>query len=252
MIKFILPLLFITNTMAAIVDDYNEKEIFAPLTPREQNELRNLDQSILKDFNDQLGIMGDAYSTQKDKHRLSFAYMLSHDYEDFMKAQTVELQTMHKLSGLTQTWLSFQFKKTSAKFSAITSGQSSLSSNPNAEGNIDRLDQQQDLMLLGVGLGYRFKIFSRAFKSDRFFEMLAAYFNYATNSDEATSYDYKGFGYNADYGIHYRSGESFFYGAKFSYTIAELKRPAIADETRSERVLNFGFLTMGFEMGYFF
>ena len=252
MIKLILPLFFITNAFAVAVDDYNEKEVFAPLSASEQNELRNLDQSILKDFNDQLGIMGDAYSTQKDKHRLSFAYMISHDYEDFTKTQTIEVQTMHKLSGLAQTWLSFQFKKTNAKFSAVSSGQATTSSNPNAEGNIERLDHQQNLTLMGVGLGYRFKIFSRAFKSDRFFEMLAAYFNYATNSDEATELDYKGFGYNADYGIHYRAGENFFYGAKFSYTVAELKRAAIADETRDERVLNFAFFSMGFEMGYFF
>lgn len=244
--------LFITNALAVTVDDYNENEIFSPLSKREQAELQSLDQSTLKNFNDTLGIMGDDYNTQDDKNRLSFAYQFSHDYEDFMKVQTVELQYMRELEGLTNTWLAFQFRRTSAKFSAISDGQASLSSDPNAEGNINRQDQTQSLMLVGMGLGYRFKVFTQAFNSDRFFEMVTAYFNYATNEDETLGANYKGFGYTADYGIHYRSGPSFFYGGKFTYTISEVKRAAIGNESRDERVLNFGFLSLGFELGYFY
>lgn len=249
----LLTFLMISPTAFAVsIDDYNEEEIFAPLSQKEQAELKSLDQSTLKNFNDTLGIMGDEYNTQDDNNRLSFAYQFSHDYEDFTKVQSIDLQYMHKLSGLSGTWLALQVRHTNAKFSAVSDGQVSQSTNPNAEGNIKRQDQKQMLTIAGLGLGYRFKIFTQALESDRFFEMVTAYLNYAVNSDDALGESYKGYAYTADYGIHYRSGPSFFYGGKFTYTIAELHREAIGTESRKERNLNFGFLSLGFELGYFY
>jgi len=105
---------------------------------------------------------------------------------------------------------------------------------------------------MGLGAGYRFRALSSQFFTDRFFENISVFGNYMFHSDGTNQEKYKGYGYTAEYGLNYRSSKKLFYGGKLSYNWAMVERAPIDDESLSARSLVFGWLTFGFELGYYF
>lgn len=233
-------IIFISFFLASLVAHSQTDE----LSQNEKAILRGERGGIYRDFNDKFGYFNDGFNIAEDKNRFSFSYHMGSKFEDPMSNQTLEVAYMKKLS---QAWLVLNARKTRAKFDSISSGQKSLSSNPEAEGNITRASDIQSLMLLGGGIGYRFNSFK-----DRFYETISATLNYATNHDEVTGKNYKGFALVTDFGIHYRSAKDFFYGGKFSYYLVELQREKDELTSYKERSMNLSFLTFGFEIGYFY
>ena len=216
------------------------------LTPgqlRENKEVFLFNESIL--IEDQGGYTEASY-TGTDRNRFSIGYHLSSNYQDPGEISSLEILFSRQLQGYTEPWISFMVKRTSAQYDALAEEINS------ANGNIRRSGSDQSFTTVGLGGGYRFKTFSKAFGFDRLFETLDAYLTYNVHLDGADDTNYQGFGLQTDYGLHYRAAESFFYGGKLSYNITTVEREKKDDEKLIDRSLVFGWLSLGFEIGYYY
>lgn len=225
------------------------------LSPKElkSNEEVYLEkESMIRDVNEETGIMTDYYYTRRDSGRLSIAYHTSHDYEKFSKLYSIDVQLMMKTNSYKDTWYGLQLKRTVAQYNALADELETETGNANADANIQRRDAQQSMTIVGAGAGFRFNILSDFFDSNRVFEHLMAYGNYIFHLDGKTSEQYRGFGATMEYGLHRRVGESFFVGAKLSYNLASLERAKKDDEDKIDRSLVFRWTSIGIEFGYYY
>jgi hypothetical protein len=253
--KLIIPILLISNTLYA--QTYKEREREVLLTPTEAKSLRS-DQvnqhpeiylhsdSILQERNVDTGMYSDSYYTANDQSRFSASVSFSQDYEDPSKVYTVDMIYLNKFNNdYEDMWWGLQLKRTTAKHNAIAEDTTATNGSLRAE-------NQQFFTIVGAGLGHRFKTLSEVFDTDRVFETINVYMNYVFHLDNTDTKQYQGYGYTAEYGLHYRSNESLFYGTKLSYNWAQVERPAESDEKLLARSLVFGWLNIGFEIGYYF
>jgi hypothetical protein len=209
--------------------------------------------SILEDFNEDTAIYDDAHFTGREFNRLSFSFHFSHDYEDFSKVTSVEAQYLMRVNHYRDTWWGLMFKRTTGKYSALAEEFTGTGSGgANANSSVFRYDNQQTFTSIGFGAGYRFKFLSNWNKSERVFEKVAAFLTYNLHNDSTDKLDYTGWGYTADYGLHYRSSKKFFWGGKISYNFAAVVREAISTEDKPDRSLVFGWTSLAFEMGYYY
>lgn len=203
--------------------------------------------SVLEGFDKSEGIAIDAYSTAKDKTRISLAANFSFNLEDLLRIQAYDFTYSSRLSNsYRQYWWNFQFRSVAAKFSAI------------AEDNVNNIQagrsgSNQNFTIVGLGIGHRFRAFTGSLSNHRFFETINVFGNYVAHSDSSSEDKYQGYGYNADYGISYRASRSLTYGLKFSYNWVATTRSAENDnETLAQRSLVFGWGMFGVELGYYF
>jgi hypothetical protein len=197
------------------------------------------------------GLYADDYYTANDNNNFFLSYQFSSDYEDTNKVTSLEIGYQYKLSGFTDMWFTTTLKRTIAKYDAIAEELDS-SSDPDADGNVTRFDSQQSFSTIGFGVGYRFRALTDLIKNDRFFETCYALLNYNAHLDNKTATKYNGFGMNMDYGLHYRSSNTFHYGFKLSYNVIPVVREAKDDEKKQDRSLVFGWTALGFEVGYYY
>ena len=113
-------------------------------------------------------------------------------------------------------------------------------------------DSKNSVSGLGLGVGYRFKLLLDFFSTEDTFESIDVYANYIRMNDSFTEQDYAGYGLTTNYGIHKRVNTSFFYGGKFSYNLAAVKREKLGDESERNRSFALGWLSLALEMGFFF
>jgi hypothetical protein len=104
----------------------------------------------------------------------------------------------------------------------------------------------------GLGVGYRFKLLMEFFPTEDVFESIDVYVNYLTLNETFINRNYQGYGLTTNYSIHKRSSSKYFYGGKFSYNVASVTRAAIGDESKSDRSFALGWLSVAFEMGFFY
>lgn len=204
--------------------------------------------SILEEVDKEDGVVLDAYQTANDSSYLSLGASFSFELQDLLKIQAYDIIYSSRLSkSYREYWWSLQFKNVTARYSAIANDSVS-------NANSARSSANQNFSLIGLGIGHRFRALTGHLKSPRFFERVNTFLNYVTHSDTATSESYKGFGYTAEYGLHYRSSDTFSYGLKFSYNWAMTERKENEDqeEDLSDRSLVFGWGMFGFELGYYF
>lgn len=202
--------------------------------------------SVLQERNAETGLYSTAYFTAKDESKFSASYMFSQDYEDFTKVSSFDLNYQNKFDNdWEQMWWGILLKRTIAKNDAIAEDSIAKNGEP-------RSSNQQSFTTLGFGYGHRFKTLSSFLETQRVFETVSVYVNYVFHIDSTDSQRYQGFGYNADYGLHYRSSESLFYGLKMSYNWAQVERAAENNEKLSDRSIVFGWFQLGFEIGYYF
>jgi len=203
--------------------------------------------SILQETDTSTGMVEDSYYTGNDSTRVSISLNYSQDYEDPTKVQMVDFQYLSRLdASYRQYWWGLQFKRTTAKYSAIA--EESDSDNLAAE----RASNIHSFTIVGFGISHRFRALASQAFTDRFFENVSVYGNYMFHSDGTNDERYTGYGYTAEYGLNYRSSQRFFYGGKISYNWAMVERSAVDDESLSARSLVFGWLTFGLELGYYF
>lgn len=212
----------------------------------EYPEIYNFSDSTLQERDSDTGNYSDSYYTATDQSRFSASISLSQDYEDPSKVYTLDLIYLNKFDNdYEQLWWGIQLKRTTAKHSAIAEDSKTADS-------ISRDQNLQLFSIIGAGVGHRFKTLAHVFNTDRLFETVNVYANYVFHQDNTDSVKYQGYGYTAEYGLHYRSSSSLFYGTKLSYNWAQVQRDAQDDEKLAQRSLVFGWLNLGFEIGYYF
>lgn len=212
------------------------------------------DESMIYNFDSTLGIKDQRQWTGQDKNRISLAGHVSFDYEHLTETQGLDFTYMRRASNYSQFWYGFQIFRNQTRFDAVTQNPTATSaSNANSDAKRARPNDAKEAILAGgLGVGYRFKLLLDFFETENVFESVDVFANYVQMEDNFLSETYTGYGMTANYGIHKRSGTSFFYGMKFAYNLASVTRPKIGDEKRHERSLTLGWGTLALEIGSFF
>lgn len=252
-IKILLLILMPLNLFASVFD-ISEDELNPPaeeiLIKKPEKYLR--DESMIYDFNSNLGIKDQRRFTGTDKNRFSIAGHVSGDYEHFNNVLGAELTYMRKSSRYNQIWWGVQFFQHKTYFDAITQNHKT-GTNPNAEVNYNRPGGVKNtVMAAGLGVGYRFKLLLDFLETEDWFESIDVFVNGMQLDETFIQKKYRGYGLTTNYGLHKRSSTSYFYGGKVSYNLASVTREAIGDEKKSERSLTLGWLSLAFELGFFY
>lgn len=173
------------------------------------------DDSLIKEIDTDLGQGNDFFSTAKDSMRFSASIGTSYQFK-ISEQLDFDFQFLKRLKGSNDGWLALQFKSLQGTYDQIADPAESTSTTPhvNADSNYDRTGKIQSISMIGLGYSHRFKFLQAWLESNQVFETTAVYFNYVTSSDETTELKYAGYGMTADFGIHKRSLQSFFYGLK--------------------------------------
>jgi hypothetical protein len=251
--KFLLLLILPLNIYASVFDR-SEDEINPPaeeiLIKKPEKYLR--DESMIYDLNTNLGIKDQRRYTGSDNNRFSIAGHVSGDYEHFNNILGAELTYMHRSSRYNQIWWGVQFFQHKTYFDAITQNHKT-GTNPNAEVNFIRPGGVKNtVMAAGLGVGYRFKLLLDFLDTEDWFESIDVFVNRMQLDETFIKQKYRGYGLTTNYGLHKRSSTSFFYGGKISYNLASVTREALAEESKRERSLTLGWLSLAFELGFFY
>ncbi len=252
----ILFLLFSQTSFAQNAFDLSEEELNPEtqevLIKKPEKHLRH--ESIIYDFNTDLGIKDQRTYTGTDSNRLSLGGLVSGEYEHINNILGFELNYMHRSERYNRLWYGLQYFQLKSVFGAITQNQTSaIGDNANDESQYQRPnDAKNSLMGAGLGVGYRFKLLMDFMPTEDVFESIDVFLNYLTMNETFIERKYQGYGLTTNYGIHKRSGSKFFYGGKLGYNLATVTREAIGTESKSNRSLSLGWLSVGFEMGIFF
>lgn len=255
--KFLLIIFFLSfSAIASDPFDLTEEDLDPDtqdvLIKKPEKFLRH--ESMIYDFNTELGIKDQRKYTGSDSNKLGFAGHVSGDYEHFNNIIGFELNYLHRSTRYNQLWYGAQFFQHHTVFEAITQNQTPASGdNANDESQFQRPnDAKNTVMGLGPGVSYRFKLLMEFFPTEDVFETVDVYLNYLQLNETSIKKNYRGYGLTTNYGIHKRSSSRFFYGGKFSYNAATVTRDALGSEKKSDRSLSLGWLTLAFEMGLFF
>jgi hypothetical protein len=251
--KYLLLLLLPLTSFAGVMDLTEEE-----LNPEAEEvlikkpEKYQRDESMIYDFDSELGIKDQRRYTGTDRNRISIAGHISGDYEHFSNIVGGEINYMRRSTRYNQIWWGAQFFQQKTVFDAITQNHTS-GTNANSESKYVRPGGTKDtIMAAGLGVGYRFKLLMEFFPTEDVFETVDVFVNGVQLNESFIDKKYLGYGLTTSYGIHKRSNTSFFYGGKFSYNLASVTREAIGNEKRPDRTLALGWLTLGFEMGFFY
>lgn len=251
--KFLLLLLLPLYSFADVYT-LTEEEL-APesedvLIRRPEKFLRN--ESMIYDFNTDLGIKDQRRYTGTDRNRFSVAGHINGDYEQLGDLLGGEVVYMRKSTWFNELWYGAQFFNHRSVFDAVTQNQTS-GSGEGSEASFQRPgDSKNSIMAFGLGVGYRFKFFLEFFDTEDVFETVDVFVNALQFKEEFIDENYRGYGLTTNYGVHKRSSTSYFYGGKISYNVGTVTREALANESKSNRSLSLGWLSFAFEMGFFF
>lgn len=192
------------------------------------------DELLLRDYQEDYGSFVGQYYTSSDEYRLDLGFRFN---------PRLSLSTVSEFSDLLglevhyavrklHYWWEFHFAYTNAKVGKITSNSGSLA------------DETESIMEGGIGLSQRFRLFQNFFHNDRIFETASASLTYATTSVSGVSY--KGPGYRADFGVHYRYKAQGHYGLKFGHHVLAGKNT----EMNFEKTISY--FTLGLDFAIYF
>jgi hypothetical protein len=251
LILLLLPTLAFANPLDPSYEELNPdaEEI---LIKKPEKYLRH--ESMIYNFNTDLGIKDQRQYTGQDSNRVSLAAHVSGDYEHISDILGFEFTYMRRTKRFNQIWYGFQLFQLNTFFDAITQNQTAQAGdNVNDESSFQRPGDTKNTVLAGgLGAGYRFKLLLDFLHTEDMFESIDVFVNYLHLDESFIDKTYAGYGITTSYGIHKRSGTSLFYGGKFSYNMASVKREQIGNENDSARSLSLGWLSLGFELGFFF
>ncbi len=251
---YLLLLLLPLQVMAASVFDLTEEDLSpdAEEVLIRKPEKHQRHESMIYDLNTDLGIKDQRRYTGTDKNRFSIAGHVNGNYEHVNQIFGGEVTYQRRSERYNQVWWGAQFFQHRTYFDAITQNQKS-GSNPNGESAFQRPGGVKDtVMAFGLGAGYRFKLLLDFYPTEDVFEQVDVFVNGLQLDETFIKKKYRGYGLTANYGIHKRSSTSFFYGGKLSYNIASVTREQIGTESKSQRSLSLGWLSLAFEMGFFY
>ena len=236
--------------------DYYDNNRFKSVSAEDLNdypELYQSEDSVLREYNSTSGIYSDPYYTRNDNGLVSISYSMGASYDEPSRIVSFEGTYLNAFDSTYQDlWWGFQLRRTVANYDAIADERTSSSGDTNSVANTERGTNLQTLLSAGLGLSYRLKAFSYAFDNERIFEHSSFFISYVGHKDATDDETYRGYGYNAEYVLAYRSLDNFYYGLKLSYHWLLLERAAIDEEGLADRSLIFGWTSLGFDLGYIF
>ena len=208
-------------------------------------------ESLVSDLDDETGYESEDVFTGHDKNRLAAQAQFSYDWGKFMSIKGFQANYARKIGNF---WFEGLVQSISGNFIDMAENQSAAAtSNADAESNNFRpADTTATALVIGLGVGHRFKIFQYFIPWQDMFETVNVYGTYNTFSDNFKNQDYTGYGFKADYGLHKRLGRSLFAGAKLSYNWATVKRQLAENEISREGSLMLSWFSIAFELGYYF
>ncbi|WP_127714469.1 hypothetical protein [Halobacteriovorax sp. HLS] len=209
-------------------------------------EDKSLDENLqIKRYDLEKGLSLDNYSTKQDSFRITAMYNFNVDPMDITGVTGFEFQAAKKLD---HAWWEFYIAQSSAVLSSVTKDNAQFPGFSN-----EQIDQQNLTTLsLGTGISYRTSLIQTLFSSDNLFETVGAMLSYNSTKTELGE-SYSGPGLKADFGLHFRSSETFHWGGRFNYNLAQVKRAATTDgETSSARSLLLQWTTFAVDVSFYF
>jgi hypothetical protein len=249
-----LILLLLPLTAYADFFDLSEEEIQPEseeiLIKKPEKYLRH--ESMVYNLDSELGIEDQRQFTGSDRNRFSIAGHLSGNYEQLTDILGVEVNYMRRSTRYHQFFYGAQFFQHRTYFDTISQnasggGAQNTESSFRRPGNI-----KNTVMGVGLGLGYRFKLLLDFYPTEDVFETVDVFVNAIQQTENYVGKTYRGYGLTTNYGLHKRAGNKFIYGAKFSYNVASVTRPPITNESKSNRSLSLGWLSLAFEIGFYY
>ncbi len=199
------------------------------------------DESLVYQLNSDLGIRDQRRYTGLDRNRLSIGLHVNGQYEYPQDLLGVEVTWLRRLDNWSKLWVGGTFRHHKTQWEVITQNRST-----GAEAALRRpSDVKQDITSVGLGAGYRFKLFLDFLRTQDVFEQVQAYATYNILNETFSGSRYQGPGLTAEYSLHKRTRTSFFYGGKFGYNLAWV-------EFDDERDLSLGWYTFALETGFHF
>lgn len=249
--KYLFLILILPSISLAAWDDHLEVENYAEVPTEEilikkpEKFLRH--ESMIYDLNTDLGIRDQRKYTGADRNRFSLSAHLSADYEHLDDILGIDFTYFHRSERYDRIWWGLHAFRHSTAFEAVTEKQSDEA--PGRPGN-----QKGTISGLGLGLSYRFKLLLDFWPTENVFENIDVFVNYLRFDETFVDRTYQGYGLTTSYGIIKRSKTNFYYGPKISYNLAPVKRDKLDDSENSRRAreLTLGWLSLAFEVGYFF
>lgn len=244
----LIPLLSFADVFDIPEDELNpeSEEI---LIKKPEKYLR--DESVIYDFNTDLGIKDQRQYTGTDRNRLSVSGLINGNYEQVADMVGADVMYMRRSTRYNQIWYGAQLFQLRTAFDAVT--QNPRKGGANSDATISRPGStKENILAFGLGVGYRFKLLLDFYPTEDVFETVDVFVNALQMKESFIDENYKGYGLTTSYGIHKRTSNSFFWGGKFAYNVASVTRTAIDKESKSDRSLSLGWLSMGLEFGFFY
>jgi hypothetical protein len=247
-------LLLLPLTVHADFFDLSEEEVNPKseeiLIKKPEKYLRH--ESMIYDLESELGIEDQRRYTGSDRNRFSIAGHMSGNYEQLTDILGFELNYMRRSTRYNQFFYGAQFFQHRTYFDAISQnanggGAANTESSLSRPGNV-----KNTVMGVGLGVGYRFKLLLDFYPTEDVFETVDVFINAIQLTENYIGKTYRGYGLTTNYGLHKRSGNDFIYGAKLSYNVASVTRSAISNESKSNRSLSLGWLSLAFEIGFYY
>ncbi|MFZ8933602.1 MAG: hypothetical protein ACO2ZP_06875 [Bacteriovoracaceae bacterium] len=218
--------------------DYENQSFFINEVPSDNVEISERNQNtglVIKDFD-----------TGKDNHRYGIQVLTTANILDASKLMGFEFTYGNKMD--IGGWAEFLISKITAEFSQLAQTHSGLASSS------DELDQtSEDLLQVGLGLGYRSTIIQNFIDSRYFFETTTVYATYNTLDENFTGQSYKGAGLRVEYGLHRRLSIGQHMGLKLSYNLSSVKRPALREgESGEDRSLVLRWIGVSVDFALYF
>lgn len=234
---------------------FQEEENFGKLSNDElktKPEITLKDEAMISNFNSSTGIKDSEYYTGKDKHMLAGAYHVNPNITKISDLSSFEVSYAYKVYSV---WAQAILTQTAGKFDGVSENKdvNAQTTNTNSEYRFQRpYNSKETILSYGVGVGYRFRMIYEWIKFDNMFETIGVYAMKHALNESYRDLSYNGYGFRADYGIHKRAGQSFFYGIKGSYNIGKVTRSLEEGESKADGSLALSWISMGFQVGYWF
>jgi hypothetical protein len=255
----LLSSLYLTTAFAQYTDeniwvDPVDKDVDYRKIEDEKSSLLR-DENILYENGNKIGVKDDRHYTGADNNDLSLQYYISRRFRNLSNTQGLEVHYGRRFQDF---WLRTFASFLTTRFEEISENKSS--------GQFKPEDVTENLIFFGVGPGYRFRLDNHIWNFERIFHTVDAFVTYVLVNEQITSVpsaevsglpykdlSYSGWGFRADYGIHYRTSHSFRWGLRLTYNAALVKRAEeFTGEDSNQRRMTISWLTFGAEVGYYF
>ncbi len=237
---------FLTTLFAQEELRLSSDEASDTFTQEDLEEIDSLKQgTVLKRRDVETGIFLQDYNTYSDKSRTSFLYHVNNDINSIADINTLEFNYAHRFE---LAWVEIFALRTTAKFNEITDN------NPNDFASSEDLEQtEESLFAFGAGLSYRSSWIQELVGSEKMFTTTSAGLGWYSLEENFSGFTYSGPGLKTDFGIHRRASRSMHYGVRMSYNLASVKRAQETENERSsQRGLTLSWLTVGFDLSFYF